>query len=118
MATLEEIVAAAARVFRSKGYQAATVQDIADAVGILNGSLYHHCKSKADLLYLIVKEPIVRIYARVAEITASDLPARERLRLAIQAHLEAFDQHYPHLFVALRERDEMKRRFREQFNLS
>jgi AcrR family transcriptional regulator len=35
MARLEEIVAAAAKVFRTKGYHAATVQDIADAVGIL-----------------------------------------------------------------------------------
>jgi AcrR family transcriptional regulator len=118
MANLEEIIAAAAKVFRTKGYHAATVQDIADAVGILKGSLYHHFKSKEDLLYLIVKEPIARIYATMSEIAASDLPAGEKLRRAIAAHLEAFDRHYPHLFVALREQDEMKRRFREQFKLS
>ena len=118
MANREEIIAAAAKVFQTKGYHAATVQDIADAVGILKGSLYHHVKSKEDLLYLIVKEPIARIYARMAEIVASDLPAGEKLRRAILAHLEAFDQHYPHLFVYLHEREEMKRRFREQFKLS
>ena len=118
MATRDEIIAAAAKVFRTKGYHAATVQDIADAVGILKGSLYHHVKSKEDLLYLIVKEPIARIYARMAEIVASDLPAGEKLRRAILAHLEAFDQHYPHLFVYLHEREEMKRGFREQFKLS
>ncbi|PYM14017.1 MAG: TetR/AcrR family transcriptional regulator [Candidatus Rokuibacteriota bacterium] len=118
MANLEEIIAAAAKVFRTKGYHAATVQDIADAVGILKGSLYHHFKSKEDLLYLIVKEPIARIYATMADIVASESPPAEKLRRAILAHLEAFDQHYPHLFVALRERDEMKRRFREQFKLS
>ena len=60
MANREEIIAAAAKVFQTKGYHAATVQDIADAVGILKGSLYHHVKSKEDLLYLIVKEPIAR----------------------------------------------------------
>ena len=59
MANIEEIIAAAARVFQRKGYHAATVQDIADAVGILKGSLYHHFKSKDDLLYLIVKEPSI-----------------------------------------------------------
>jgi iron-sulfur cluster repair protein YtfE (RIC family) len=53
MANLEEIIAAAAKVFRTKGYHAATVQDIADEVGILKGSLYHHVKSKEDLLYLM-----------------------------------------------------------------
>ena len=118
MANLEEIIAAAAKVFQTKGYHAATVQDIADAVGILKGSLYHHVKSKEDLLYLIVKEPIARIYATMGEIVAADLPAGEKLRRAILAHLEAFDRHYPHLFVYLHEREEMKRRFREQFKLS
>ena len=118
MANLEEIIAAAAKVFQTKGYHAATVQDIADAVGILKGSLYHHVKSKEDLLYLIVKEPIGRMYERMSEIAAGDRPAGEKLRRAIHAHLEAFDQHYPHLFVYLHEREEMKRRFREQFKLS
>jgi len=75
-------------VFQTKGYHAATVQDIADAVGILKGSLYHHVKSKEDLLYLIVKEPIARIYERMAEIVAGELPAGEKLRRAILAHLE------------------------------
>ena len=118
MANLEAIIAAAAKVFRTKGYHAATVQDIADEVGILKGSLYHHVKSKEDLLYLMVKEPIAQIYEKMAEIAASDLPAAEKLRRAIHAQLEAFHQHYPHLFVYLHEREEMKRRFREQFKLS
>ncbi len=34
------------------------------------------------------------------------------------AHLDAFDRHYPHLFVYLRERDEIKRGFRERVKLS
>jgi AcrR family transcriptional regulator len=118
MANLEEIIAAAAKVFQTKGYHAATVQDIADAVGILKGSLYHHFKSKEDLLYLIVKEPIARLYERMTDIAGSDLSAGEKLRRAILAQVEAFDRHHPHLFVYLRERDEMKRRFREQFKLS
>ena len=46
MATLDEIVAAAAEVFRTKRCHAATVRDIADEVGILKGSLYHF-ESKA-----------------------------------------------------------------------
>jgi AcrR family transcriptional regulator len=118
MASLDEIIAAAAKVFRTKGYHAATVQDIADEVGILKGSLYHHFESKEDLLYLIVKEPIARMYQTIGEIVATDLPAPEKLRRAILAHVEAFDRHYPHLFVYLREREEMKRRFRELIKLS
>jgi AcrR family transcriptional regulator len=118
MATLDDIVSAAAKVFRTKGYHAATVRDIADEVGILKGSLYHHFDSKEDLLYLVVKEPIAQMYRTMDEIAATDAPAIEKLTRAIAAHLEAFDRHYPHLFVYLREREAVKRRFREMIGFS
>jgi AcrR family transcriptional regulator len=118
MATLDEIVAAAAKVFRTKGYHAATVRDIAEEVGILKGSLYHHFESKEALLYLVVKEPIAQMYRTMREIAGADDNATEKLRRAIIAHLEAFDRHYPHLFVYLREREAVKRRFRELIGFS
>ncbi len=118
MATLDEIVAAAAKVFRDKGYHAATVRDIAEEVGILKGSLYHHFESKEALLYLVVKEPIAQMHRTIAAIAEADLTATEKLHQAIAAHLEAFDQHYPHLFVYLRERESVKRRFREMIGFS
>src|ERR1700751_2539062 len=118
MATLDDIVSAAAKVFRTKGYHAATVRDIADEVGILKGSLYHHFESKEALLYLVVKEPIYQMYGTMGAIAAAAAPATEKLRRAIAAHLEAFDRHYPHLFVYLREREAVKRRFREMIGFS
>ena len=118
MATLDDIVTAAAKVFRTKGYHAATVRDIADEVGLLKGSLYHHFDSKEELLYLVVKEPIAQMYRTMAEIAAADGRAADKLRQAISAHLEAFDRHYPHLFVYLRERESVKRRFREMIGFS
>jgi TetR/AcrR family transcriptional regulator, cholesterol catabolism regulator len=118
MVTLDDIVSAAAKIFRTKGYHAATVRDIADEVGILKGSLYHHFASKEELLYLVVKEPIAQMYRTISEIAAADATAAEKLRRAISAHLEAFDRHYPHLFVYLRERESVKRRFREMIGFS
>ncbi len=118
MATLDDIVSAAAKVFRTKGYHAATVRDIAEEVGILKGSLYHHFESKEALLYLVVKEPIAQMFRAIAEIAESDLTATEKLRRAISTHLEAFDRHYPQLFVYLRERESVKRRFREMIGFS
>ena len=87
MATLDDIVSAAAKVFRTKGYHAATVRDIADEVGLLKGSLYHHFDSKEELLYLVVKEPIAQMYRTMAEIAAADGRAVDKLRRAISAHL-------------------------------
>ena len=118
MATLDEIVSAAAKVFRTKGYHAATVRDIAEAVGILKGSLYHHFESKEALLYLVVKEPIAQMFQTISAIAEADLTATEKIRRAILTHLEAFDRHYPHLFVYLREREAVKRRFREMIGFS
>ncbi len=48
-----EIIAAAVRVFYDKGFLAASLQDVADIVGVLKGSLYHYIDSKEDLLYRI-----------------------------------------------------------------
>src|SRR2546427_11553724 len=103
MATLDDIVSAAAKIFRTKGYHAATVRDIADEVGILKGSLYHHFDSKEELLYLVVKEPIAQMFRTIAEIAAAECGAAEKLRRAVPAHLEAFRWHYPPLLVYLSE---------------
>src|SRR5262249_56139656 len=51
-------------------------------------------------------------------IAGGDGSGAEKVRQAISAHLEAFDRHYPHLFVYLRERESVKRRFREMIGFS
>ena len=45
----QEVIEAAARVFHEKGYESTSIQDIAEAVGILKGSLYYYIRSKEDL---------------------------------------------------------------------
>jgi AcrR family transcriptional regulator len=99
----QEIVAAAARVFQEKGYHAATTRDIAAAVGIQQASLYYYISSKEELLYLVVREPIMQLYAQVETIVKSSVPARVKIERSIQAHLVAFDENYPHMFVFVQE---------------
>jgi AcrR family transcriptional regulator len=48
------ITESAARIFAEKGYDVATVEDIADACGILKGSLYYYLSTKEDLLFALV----------------------------------------------------------------
>ena len=72
MANLEEIIAAAAKVFQTKGYHAATVQDIADAVGILKGSLYYYISTKEDLLFWLLEEVHVDVQRILEEVEALD----------------------------------------------
>jgi TetR/AcrR family transcriptional regulator, cholesterol catabolism regulator len=52
----QEVIAAAARLFQEKGYEATSIQDIADELGILKGSLYYYIDTKEDLLFAIIQE--------------------------------------------------------------
>lgn len=99
----QEIIAAAAEVFKEKGYHAATTRDIAAAVGIQQASLYYYISSKEELLYLVVRQPIMRLYAQIEEIVKASLPSRTKIERAIAAHLAAFDDNYPHMFVFVQE---------------
>jgi len=109
-----DIIRAAAKVFKAKGYHAATIQDIADEVGLLKGSLYHYVASKDELLYLVVKDPIRRVYRRLEKIADGKGSAREKITRAIAVHLEAFDAHYPHLFVYVREMENLHARLKDK----
>lgn len=75
-----EVTAAAIKVFHSKGFAAATVQDVADEVGVLKGSLYHYISSKEDLLFRVLKESHDQAAAIMAEVAALDAAPIERLR--------------------------------------
>ena len=54
MSRRDEIVSNARTIFSSKGYRNTSMRDIADACGLLAGSLYSHFKSKSEILQLII----------------------------------------------------------------
>jgi len=51
-----EVTQAAVEIFAQKGYRAASIQDVADKVGVLKGSLYYYIDSKEDLLWRIIED--------------------------------------------------------------
>jgi AcrR family transcriptional regulator len=77
----QEVLDAAAKVFHTRGYADASVQHIADELGILKGSLYHYIDSKEDLLFRILDETHEEVQAILEEVAAlPDLSALDRLR--------------------------------------
>ncbi|MCL6445779.1 MAG: TetR/AcrR family transcriptional regulator [Alicyclobacillus sp.] len=82
-----EIARAAVQLFEQKGYHATSVQDIADAVGLQKGSLYHYIESKEDLLLQIAQQAITEFNQKLERILAQDVPARHKLVQAIENHL-------------------------------
>jgi AcrR family transcriptional regulator len=73
-----EIVDAAISVFSQKGYSAASLQDIADRVGILKGSLYHYISSKESLLFRILVGSHDAAKEVMASVDSQNLPAEEK----------------------------------------
>lgn len=83
-----EIIDAAAEIFHRKGYADTSVQDVADAVGILKGSLYYYIKSKEDLLFRVLEEVHEDAHGIIEEVAAMDAPPLERLAAYFRAHVE------------------------------
>ena len=68
-----ELLDIAATLFAERGLRATTVRDIADAAGILSGSLYHHFDSKESMVDEILRGFLDELLARYREIVASGL---------------------------------------------
>jgi TetR/AcrR family transcriptional regulator, cholesterol catabolism regulator len=81
-----ELTREAARLFAQKGYHGTSIGDIADALGLQKGSLYSHIASKEDLLYETMREGATAFHAALDGIP-DDLPATEKIRLALRGHL-------------------------------
>jgi AcrR family transcriptional regulator len=81
----EEVVEAAAKVFYERGYASATVQDVADELGILKGSLYHYIDTKEDLLFGMFEEIHTAVDLILEEVIAAEgLDPLERLELYVR----------------------------------
>jgi len=77
----EEILNAAAKVFLQKGYEAASLQEIATDVGILKGSIYYYIKTKEDLLFEIIRRS-QEVYALTTDEDEETAKANAPVRLA------------------------------------
>ncbi len=83
----EDIVDAAARLFSEQGYAATSIQDIADSVGMLKGSLYHYIHTKEDLLDAVIHEAHQHTAALGVEALAMEGDALTKLAYVVERHL-------------------------------
>jgi len=84
-----EILGATAEIFAAKGYERTTVRDIADALGMLSGSLYYYISTKEDLLFALVESFHARGREAMAvlDAAAGDDPVAT-LRAVVVRHVE------------------------------
>jgi AcrR family transcriptional regulator len=83
----DEIIAAAADVLQRKGYDAATMKDIAAAVNLTAASLYHHFKNKDALFLAVLEAGLTFVLDQLEPIAESNARADDKLRKMIACHI-------------------------------
>ncbi len=101
----DQLLAIAAQLFAEKGFKNTTVRDIADAAGILSGSLYHHFDSKESMVDEILSTFQAELFGQYDEILASADDARTKLERAVRVSFEAIEQHGPEVAIFQNEAD-------------
>ncbi len=86
-----KLLSQAARLFREKGYERTTVRDLAAAVGIQSGSIFHHFKSKEAILRAVMEEVIIYNTHRMREALARAQNPRDEVLALIRCELEAIN---------------------------
>ncbi|WP_067799035.1 TetR/AcrR family transcriptional regulator [Actinomadura formosensis] len=90
-----ELLATAAEVFASQGYSATTVRKVADAAGILGGSLYYHFDSKESMADEILRTFLDEMWAGYGRVLDAGLSARETLEAIVVESFRSIDRHRP-----------------------
>jgi TetR/AcrR family transcriptional regulator, cholesterol catabolism regulator len=87
---LELILRTSARIFAEKSYHSTSMRDISRATGVSLAGLYHYCKSKEELLFLIQDHCFGRVLERLEQRISEVADPFEKLRIFIDNHLSFF----------------------------
>lgn len=97
-----EVRATAARIFREYGYAAATMDLIADAVGLNKGTLYHYYPSKSAILYELLSTQIDATLELLAQVPLQG-SGTERLRHFVRGQVAMVANKHDELVVFFQE---------------
>ncbi len=99
----EVIVAKAATLFREKGFKAASMRDLAEAVGVEAASLYNHIKSKTEILHELCFSVANRFVHKIDEVEAENTNAVNKIEKLLRFHINEMLHHYEEVYVSDRE---------------
>jgi TetR/AcrR family transcriptional regulator, cholesterol catabolism regulator len=102
----DELLDLAATMFAERGLRATTVRDIADSAGILSGSLYHHFKSKEQMVEEVLRDFLDWLFERYAEIVGRESDPLERVKGLFMTSFEAIEHRHAQVVIY---QDEAKR---------
>ncbi|MGW0159752.1 TetR family transcriptional regulator KstR2 [Mycobacterium sp. NPDC003323] len=102
----DELLQLAATMFAERGLKATTVRDIADSAGILSGSLYHHFKSKEQMVEEVLRDFLDWLFERYQQVLATESTPLDRLQGLFMASFEAIEHRHAQVVIY---QDEAKR---------
>lgn len=102
----DELLELAATMFAERGLRATTVRDIADAAGILSGSLYHHFSSKEEMVDEVLRGFLDWLFDRYQQIIDTEPNPLARLKGLFMASFDAIEHHHAEVVIY---QDEAKR---------
>lgn len=83
------VIDAAIKIFHQKGYRSATLEDVAQDLGLTKPALYNYVSSKENLLSQIYIQAMESFFSYIYEIPSLELSPKEKMRLFIRRHLKA-----------------------------
>jgi AcrR family transcriptional regulator len=102
----DELLDLAATMFAERGLRATTVRDIADSAGILSGSLYHHFKSKEQMVEEVLRDFLDWLFARYQEIVETEPDPLARVKGLFMTSFVAIEDRHAQVVIY---QDEAKR---------
>jgi AcrR family transcriptional regulator len=88
----QQLLRAAARLFREQGYHGTTVRDIASATGLQSGSWVYHFPTKQEMLVAVMEQGLDEALARIEAIVSLHLAPRAQFEALVRTHLETILQ--------------------------
>ncbi|WP_123712497.1 TetR/AcrR family transcriptional regulator [Sinobacterium caligoides] len=86
-----KLLTEAAKLFRQKGYDKTTVRDLAAALGIQSGSLFHHYKSKEAILHAVMRDTVIYTTAKLKQAAEPEQQTRGKLLALIESELDSIN---------------------------
>jgi AcrR family transcriptional regulator len=100
----DAVLTAAVRLFNERGYDATSMFDIAESLGITKSSVYHHINGKEHLLQMAVDRALDGLFEAADEVRALDVPAIGRLEQLIRRSVLVLDERLEFVTLLLRVR--------------
>jgi AcrR family transcriptional regulator len=100
----DAVLNAAVRLFNDQGYDATSMFDIAESLGITKSSVYHHISGKEQLLQMAMDRALDGLFEAAAEVRNLELPALDRLERLIRRSVLVLAERFEFVTVLLRVR--------------